>query len=64
MRSDLIDLRVFLHHETERAVLVSDSGDREDAVWLPKSAVEVDEEKGDVIVITLRESLAQEKGLI
>lgn len=40
-RSNLTDVEVYLHHETERAVLVSLAGNRVNAVWLPKSAVEV-----------------------
>lgn len=33
-KSDLIDLDVQKHHETEKAWLVSGTGDRDDAVWL------------------------------
>ena len=32
-RSDLIDVNVMKHHETDKAWLVSDTGDRTDAVW-------------------------------
>ena len=41
MRDDqeTTELRLALHHETGGAVLVSDDGDRESAVWLPKSQV-------------------------
>lgn len=63
MRSDVIDLEVHLHHETDRAVLVSDTGDKADAVWLPKSQVEI-EEYGTCHMVTLPEWLAEERGLI
>ena len=33
-KSDLIDVTVQLHHETAKAVLVSDDGDRDKAVWI------------------------------
>ena len=56
-RSELIDLTMHLHHETEKAILVSDDGDRAKAVWLPKSAVEFDDADGrgsGIVVVTLR----------
>lgn len=68
MNTDLVDLMVVLHHETEKAVLVSDDGDRARAVWLPKSAVEVEE--GPTAMgqkyhtVTLPERLAIDKGLV
>lgn len=69
MRSDLIDLTVVLHHETEKAVLVSDDGVRSRAVWLPKSAIEIIEEGPTALgqkyhTITLPERLAIDKGLV
>jgi len=63
MKSTIIDIAVIVHHRTERAVLVSDDGDRESAVWLPLSQVEIDDD-GSNHIITLPEWLAQEKGLI
>lgn len=62
-RSDIIDLTVDLHHETDRAVLVSDTGDKEDAVWLPLSQIEI-EPDGGTHVVSLPEWLASEKGLV
>jgi len=63
MDRDMIDIDVDLHHETDRAILVSESGDKEDAVWLPKSQIEIVSESG-YLSITLPEWLALEKGLI
>ncbi len=58
--SKLIDLAVEIRHETARAWLVHD-GHRD--VWLPKSIVEVSEERGASIV-TLPEWLARKTSLI
>lgn len=58
-KSDLIDCAVQLHHETPKAWLVSDDGDRTKAVWIPKSQAEF--ENG---ILTMPEWLAKEKGLI
>ena len=61
MKSTLIDCAVQLHHETEKAWLVSDSGERDKAVWIPKSQAEFDEADS---VMTLPQWLAKDKGLI
>ena len=64
-KRELIDVLVRLHHETERAVLVSDTGNRNDAVWLPLSQIEfISGPKPGTIEITLPEWLALSKGLI
>lgn len=65
MRSDpLVDLTMILHHETERAVLVSDDGDRRKAMWLPKSQIEIEHKPNGVVVVTLPKRLAVDKGLV
>lgn len=64
MKSDLIDLTMQLHHETEKAVLVSDDGVRANAMWLPKNTVEVEAKEGGVVIVTLPEWLAFAKGLV
>lgn len=61
-RSDVIDVNVHLHHETDKAVLVSDTGDKDDAVWLPKSQIEI-EPDGATHVVSLPEWLAIEREL-
>jgi hypothetical protein len=61
----LIDLALHLHHETEKAYLVSDTGDNDDTVWVPKSQCELNERKGGgVCEFTLPAWLAHGKGLI
>lgn len=61
MKNDLnlVDCAVQLHAETEKAWLVSDTGERADAVWVPKSQAELEDG-----VLTLPEWLAKEKELI
>lgn len=64
MKSDLIDITVQLLHETERAVLVTDSTP-EKGVWLPRSQVEIEPaDMGRLHVVTLPEWLAIERGLV
>lgn len=65
MTERLTDITVQLHQETARAILVSDNGDLEKAVWLPKSQVEwVGKTGSEVIEVTLPEWLATERRLV
>ncbi|QSY98617.1 hypothetical protein J2J97_32450 (plasmid) [Rhizobium bangladeshense] len=41
MARELVDITVVQHHSTGSAILVSETGNRDKAVWLPGSAVEV-----------------------
>lgn len=43
--SELVTLTLVLFHETHSAYLVGDTGERDKAVWLPMSQVEIDEHK-------------------
>jgi hypothetical protein len=63
MKSDLIDIEVQVHHRTELAVLVSTDGNREKAVWLPLSQIEIDP-VGKFCEVTLPEAFAAAKGLV
>lgn len=66
----LIDLEVQIHHETDKAILVSDDGDREKAVWLPLSQIEIERRsqakhsEGQFATIVVPEWLALKEGLI
>jgi hypothetical protein len=78
MKSDLVDLMLAQHRRTKLAVLVSDTGEERKAVWLPLSIVEIEETNKRVtgmlknglkvacpmIVVTMPERLAIEKGLV
>jgi len=63
MKSELCELEVAMHHETELAVLVSLDGDKDEAVWLPKSQIEIEYQDG-FLILTLPKWLAHDKGLI
>jgi len=65
MSREPIDLTLHLHHETPMAILVSDSGEEKDAVWLPKSQCGIEGKRGsDIVIVTLPEWLAMREGLI
>lgn len=64
MKSDVIDMDLHIHARAEKAIKVSDDGDRESAVWLPLSQIEIHRTVGSTVEITLPEWLAVEKGLI
>jgi hypothetical protein len=63
-RSDVIDIEVHVHVTTERSVLVSETGDRDAAEWLPLSQIEVEMTGPSTATISLPEWLAQERGLV
>lgn len=65
MKSDLQDVEVTVHHRTEKAILVSLDGDKENAVWVPLSQCEI-ERKGEtrVYILTAPEWLLVDKGLV
>lgn len=72
--SDLTDLTVFLHAETQKAILVSSDGDNAKAKWLPKSQCEYQRtgkrERSwqglgcEIVTVTAPGWLAKDKGLI
>lgn len=64
-RSDLIDLTLHLHAKSSKAILVSETGDAVKAVWLPVSQIEVIPGRAkSIVVVTLPEWMAVEKGLV
>ena len=65
MRSNLVDLTLILVHQTDKAILVKETEDDEEGVWIPKSIVEVETTKKEgVVTVTMPEYVAHEKGLI
>jgi hypothetical protein len=65
MRSPVIDITVHTHAQTDKAILVSDDGDKRHAVWLPLSQITIhDTQVHAVCDIVLPEWLAKDKGLI
>ena len=63
-RSNLIDMTLQLHHEVEKAILVSDDGNSEHGVWLAKSLIEFAPKANGIVEVTLPEWLAIERGLV
>lgn len=67
---DLIDMRLLLFHETEKAWLVGETADKSKAVWIPKSQCEVEEEpvgregKWPILDFRIPEWLLIDKGLV
>lgn len=52
------------HHETPLAILVSDDGEESNAVWLPRSKIELVREIDDETVeVEVPDWLAEERGL-
>lgn len=68
--SGLHDTTLCVHHETERAWLVSETGERDKAVWLPKSEIEAYHETQRTtegrrtMDFAIPQWLAEEKGLV
>lgn len=60
-RSDLVDIAGTLKAETELAILFDDGAQ---AVWLPRSQIEIDRGFDGLFVVTLPDWLANDKGLI
>lgn len=65
MRSDLVDVDMCRHAETDKAILVSETGEKKDAVWLAKSQVEIENDgHANFITVAMPQWLAREKGFI
>ncbi len=66
MRSNLTDIEVYLHHETEKAFLVSLDGEKK--VWIPKSQADMEQPAHLtptlLHILTAPEPLLIEKGLV
>ena len=58
MKSNLVDIAGVQHAETEKAILFSDTADKKDAVWLPKSQIEIEADGKNFITVTMPEQLA------
>ena len=61
---EFVEMTLKVHADTEKAVLVSDDGEAEKAVWLPKSQIEIYPLKDGNIMVVLPQWLAADKGLI
>ena len=65
-RSDVVDIEVHVHHRTEKAILVSQNGDKDEAVWVPLSQVEIEKHQTlqRAYILTIPEWLAADKGML
>lgn len=63
-KSDIIDVEVTVHWETEKAYLISSSGLNCEAEWVPKSRVEMEHKGGNLYEVTLPEGLAVALGIV
>lgn len=61
-KKEVTDITVFLHHETEKAYLVSD--DEVKKIWLPKSQCEMNPNVNGTFTLTGPIWLLKEKELI
>ena len=70
MRDETEKFTLVIHHETDRAWLVSENGEDDDAFWIPKSKCELTDKKPQadrkktVAVFDIPEWLAMERDLI
>lgn len=62
--TELVEIDVFIHHETLKAVFVSRDGEESTAVWLPKTLIEIERKRGKMGVVDVPEWLALREGLI
>lgn len=64
MKSNIVDIDGAIEARTEKAVLFH-TGDKSEAVWLPKSQIEIhDTAFGGIVTVSMPEWLATDKGLI
>ena len=64
MSDKVTEVTLELHHETEKAYLFSDDGDREKAKWVPKSQVEIEKKRNDIYEVTMPVWLAAKNGWV
>lgn len=61
----MIELTLHIHARTDLAVLVSLDGEKDAAVWLPRSEIEFRRlPRSNSVIVELPEWLAIEKGLV
>ena len=62
--SELIEIEMQMHSSTQKAILVSDDGNDDNAVWLPLSQIQTRQKGGARMIVTMPEWLATKEGLI
>ena len=61
---ELYDIVGQIHAETEKAILFSDDGDKNNAQWLPRSQIEIEQRPSGVFKVTMPAWLAKEKEFV
>ncbi len=67
MSDDTYDTEVSVHRVTDKAAYVSETGDEDDAVWLPIGSCEWDQAhvyENTTVKVSVPQWLAEEKGLV
>jgi hypothetical protein len=65
MRSNLVDLTLIKVWETDKAIGFKETESDEELIWLSKAVIEVEKTKKEgIVVVTVPEYIAHEKGLI
>lgn len=66
MSTEWLTIDLYVVRQTENAIAVSEDQENDDLIWLPKSLVDgFDPDKiGEVQQLSMRQTLAYEKGLI
>ena len=62
--SEFIEIEMQMHSFTQKAILVSDNGNEDNAVWLPVSQIQTRDKGGARMIVTMPEWLAMKEGLI
>lgn len=62
--TNTVEIQCHYHHDTNEAIKVSLNGDDKNAIWLPKELIEITYDNGEVVVMSVPEWLAYDKGLI
>jgi hypothetical protein len=65
-RNNPVDIAVVIIRDenSDAAILVSETGHEDDAVWLPRSQIEYTTDRHGRTTVTLPEWLAEDKGLL
>lgn len=64
-RNDDVELTLHMHHETDAAYLLSDTGEDDDGAWVPKALViKIEPVRNDLYNVTMPEWMAIDKEFI
>jgi len=63
-RDEPVELELHIHHETEKAYLLSDDEVKKNAKWAPKSNLDIQEQDGLNMVVSMPAWLAKKNGWV